>query len=280
MKSIRDKVTALKTQEATTAVEQAIDGHANAKALEAMMAIGAIGATNAIASALSARTIRALQKARDTKLHENLGFNRFDDFLDSSQYSPMSYKQFYNREQLLEKEGDEIFDFLNSIQLPMSRRKLLTSGALEIEGDAVVLGEERISLSDKRRIVQTLSELSAKTSALEEKVEKQSKTIAKGKEDVDNWKRKVDEAKSSAVIGDAPTTPFGQALLLVIAGLAQLTDAAKDLSDEELIALRDNALRQIGARQRELHIALGFKDNEIESMPGLSADRAAELLDD
>ena len=76
----------------------------NAEKERSLIMIGAVGAVNHIASTLTAQTMRGLQTIRDEKIFESLGFSRFDDFLNESEYSPMSYRQFIDREKLLENE--------------------------------------------------------------------------------------------------------------------------------------------------------------------------------
>lgn len=166
----------------------------------ALMMFGAVGAINHIAKSLSAQTIRGLQKMREEKIFEAFGFTRFDDFLDGYENSPMSYRQFYDREKLLEKEGDELFDVLNDLRMSHRARKLLGSGNVALEGNTVIVKtmnddgdeiEEEIQIDDKTRLLQTLSALADQNANLNRKTDRQKTLIDKKDSQIEELSERI-----------------------------------------------------------------------------------------
>ncbi|KAK0039533.1 hypothetical protein Bpfe_031018 [Biomphalaria pfeifferi] len=179
------------------------------RSINALIRIGEVGAIGRLANNLTAQTIRALQIVRDNKDFESLGFKRFDNFLDESPVSPMSYRQFIDREKLLAQEGDFLFDLLNDLRLSHKQRRLLGAGNVQVDeekgtvivtasvgGVAEAVKTEEIDLQDRARLLQTLSALADQNSTLNETNIKQRQKIERGEKDVDDLKRKLDEAKS------------------------------------------------------------------------------------
>jgi hypothetical protein len=171
----------------------------------ALIMIGAVGAVNHIAATLSAQTMRGLQTIRDEKIFESFGYTRFDDFLNESEFSPMSYRQFIDREKLLENEGEKLFDVLNMSGMSHKQRRLLGSGYVQVDEAKgtvlIVTGEdmeedvEEIELSDRNRLLQTLSALADQAAVLNQKNSKQKQQIERGEQQVEDLKKKLDEAK-------------------------------------------------------------------------------------
>ncbi|HQU84838.1 MAG TPA: hypothetical protein PKY59_16995 [Pyrinomonadaceae bacterium] len=181
----------------------------NKQMINSLIRIGEVGAIGRLANNLTAQTIRALQFVRDNKDFETLGFKRFDTFLDESEVAPMSYRQFIDREKLLKQEGDLLFDLLSNLRLSHKQRRMLGAGNVQIDeekgtvivtasvgGVAEATKTEEIDLQDRARLLQTLTALADQNSTLTDKNIKQQRQIERGEKDVDDLKRKLDEAKN------------------------------------------------------------------------------------
>lgn len=189
--------------------ESVVTNADNNRTIHSAIRIGEVGAIGRLANNLTAQTIRALQIIRDNKDFEPLGFTRFDNFLDESPVSPMSYRQFIDREKLLAQEGDFLFDLLNDLRLSHKQRRLLGAGNVQVDeengtvivtasvgGVAESVKTEEIDLKDRARLLQTLSALADQCSQLTEKNIKQTQKIERGEKDVEDLKRKLDDAKN------------------------------------------------------------------------------------
>lgn len=228
--------------------------------------LGAIIATNRIGAALNSQAMRAMQQFFDEGMHERLGYKSVVDFLNSPD-APLTKAQYYERTNALELEGDQTFDVLNNLRIPISTRKQLRAGDFQIEGDDIVLGdgEKRIPISDRVAVVEAIKGLTDKTA-------EQSRTIERGKKDVEKWKRKADEAKKN---GRTEATPYDQALNDCIAGLVKLSAEASELTNDERRTRSDEMLRTVGPAYSKL-----MRSYQLEDDGELSDDRIADLMED
>ena len=218
--------------------EKMVKVHTGEREQKSLIRLGAVGAIGQLAQTLSAQTIRALQTIRDDKDFEALGFKRFDDFLDESDVSPMSYRQFNDREQLLKKEGDQLFDLMNSLKLSHRQRRLLGAGHIQIDDKkgtvTIVTGEdleeevEEIELTDKTRLLQTLSALADQAAMLNIKASKQKQQIERGENQVEELKKKLDEVKNRP-----GTVSIFDMFMAVCRTLDAMTAMVKDANDEQ-----------------------------------------------
>jgi hypothetical protein len=250
-KTISDKVKDLKADEAALIVREVSTASEQNAATGAAMLLGAAGALDATARLTASQSVRAVQRFRDTKGHEALGFSNFKEFLNKSPHSPMSYDQFNDREKLLEREGDIVFNLLSTMRVPAHARKHLQSGAVQIEGDNVIIAGERISSDDKPRILEVIKTLADKT------VEQAAK-IEKGKADNLKWKKEAKQAKGSARRADTPT--HDQTLMDVVLSMSSYAAEVAKLSDAESAAIRDEAMDLISEQWQKIRSAHRFSD--------------------
>ena len=176
--------------------------------------------------------MNALITFQNEKMHENLGFNRFADFLDKSDYSPMSKTDFYRRKELFESEGAEIYDAFNAIKIPMSTRKLIaqSNGAdIVIEGDEILIGDERADLSDLpviKTLIKSLASANEKFTenrdSQDKKIEKLESQVKTGLSEFEELRRSFDAAKTG--------TPYEQALVKTIGAMINLSAEARNLT--------------------------------------------------
>lgn len=194
---------------------------------EALLLLGGIRAANHIAASLSANTMRALRQFAELKGFEAFGFTRMDDFLQQHPKSPMTKDQYYARLKALEMEGDDTFDLLNSLRIPLSARKALQKGEIAIEGNEVLVGEERIPLTETNRIKNVLKQVA-------DKVSEQQRTIERGKDEIKRLKKERDEAASEAAsFGPRATMDFesavSQSYLTILSAFTELETNLKQL---------------------------------------------------
>lgn len=240
----------------------------------ALLIVGGVKAATSIAQAIQSETIRAVQRVRDQKLFIPLGFQRFDDFLDKSPDAPFNHNKFKQMENALKAEGDELFDFLNSIEAPLSKRKLLGKGDVQIENKEMVarVGNEeiRVPLTNTHRILTVMSRV------VEQRNE-QARTIERGKKQIDSYKKKLAEANNRPGNGPHESSFFG-ALLAVCGAFALLATEAEKLTPEERAQQRTAVFKTIGEQMHRLDEALGLEVPESVRKPGKGLPLSEEML--
>lgn len=196
-----------------------------------LLALGAINAMTAIAQTLNSNLIRGLQTIRDKGLYRALGYERFDFFLDLYEYSPMKYKKFNYIEKQFKAEGDEVFDLLNSLNVPMSTRKLIAeseAGAIVIEGDEIFIGDERADLSNLPVIKTLVKKLASANEKFHENKKVQDTKIERLEEQIETGTKEFEELRR-AVDAQQEGTPYEQKLMKAHAALIALAIEAKKL---------------------------------------------------
>ncbi len=253
---------------------------------------GAIRAIEAVriqvGSILNAQFMRGLEQFQENKGHEEYGYTRFDDFLDGYDNSPLTKRQYYDRREALNKEGDELFDALNALKIPMSARKLLTDGSIQIEGDEIIIGAERASLNDKVFIKQAIKALAQEQVKTTAKIENLELKLEKGEEENTKLKQEIDRLKlGSPIDEDNSAHPHSVAFMNLTVAFRQLCDEAAQLSEDEKHQLAPRTFETIAARMDKLSIAYNRtsgktrkKKNDLpEVLPTVSDDELADLMD-
>lgn len=216
----------------------------------ALLFLGGMRAADRISAALSAQVMSNLIAFEKERMHEAMGFTRFAEFLDRSPYSPMTKHQFYKRREIFEREGEQVFDLMNDIGLPLARRKLLGRGAVRLEGETVVVrdGEEEVTIeiADRARILETLS-------ALADANAEKARRLEVGREDYERLKRRMDQG--------APSPPDRDELervgLTATAMLSALAALLSDAPEERREYFLNNNLNLLAAQYRRVNEALG-----------------------
>ncbi|HYE72582.1 MAG TPA: hypothetical protein VEF04_04590 [Blastocatellia bacterium] len=267
-----DKQTALAKLDAH--VEAVTQQQIAEKAYEVM---GAIKALNSLTENLGAQVMRALMRFRDEKLYENYGYGRFDDYLDKHPTSPMSYATFNRREKLLESEGDDIYNLLESIQVPMTTRKALPPDSFEVRDNVLIVADDKgkeyeVPLTDTKRIKNIINNIAREHRDAKKKLTDETKKT----EALTNRIKELSESKPAS---SELSTPHGEALLFVITALQNLIDKANDLSDAEVIEARGNAMELIGAKMSELHQAYRFDIQHPGKVKSRKAAKEPEVAD-
>lgn len=193
--------------------------------MDAAQALGAVRATLAIGRTLTRGAFQRFHQLVKTEEFKVLGYDTVVDFF-SSDDSPMTKNQYYDRLNALEREGSEVFDLLNAMKIPLNNRKLLAAGEIRIDGEEVVLGredsEERVSITDRFAIKTLIASLAEKQEKTDKQVAALDKKIKQGEKDVIKYKREVDEARRTS--GNGNGTPHMQALLMLVGAYAHLRE--------------------------------------------------------
>ncbi len=238
-----------------------------------LMILGGIRAVHSVVNALSAQSIRALQRIRDEKLYQSEDFKRFDDFLDRSPHSPMSYRKFNRLENALFTEGDELFDYLNAINAPMSRRRLLGKGTVALEGEEIVLrsdnDEQRFSVSDRATLLTTLSKLADQTS-------EQRRTIERGQKEITRLQKQADESHTANRPAARLPAAYTALAFETLATMSRLAAATKQLPLTEKLDARESALAPLVEHWDEINRAFGF---DLEPPAGRFTELTAHVSD-
>jgi hypothetical protein len=270
-KTLREKVVALHEAHVEEELTDVREARATAAREESVFVLGGIRAIQKVTDALSAQTIRALQQIRDERRYEALGFARFDFFMDQSPLSPMNYKKFNRLETALMNEGDELFNYLNAINAPMSKRRLLGKGTLAVEGEEIVIRDEkeehRFPVGDRATLLTTLSKLADKCGEQTRKIESQAKKIKKGEEEFNKLRR---QSPSPDII---VSKSFDDCLFAAVSALGTLAARVEGLTPEEAEAARARVVELISQPYDQLQIA--FLPHDIK--PSRRHARAGSL---
>lgn len=225
--------------------------------------LGAITALDAsahsVSTLLSSQALRGMQKIEQEKLYLALGYENFVEFLNSDD-SPITKNQYYDRIKLLNSENDTLYDALTKLAFPVSKRKLLNKGQVQIEGDTVFItvpetGEQMpIALDDRTRLLETLS-------ALADANAEKSKKIERGRDDNDRLKRKISDledraqtAPSAARVDELEAQRL--AATSALARLAELLDAATLVRCQQFF---DSAFEPLTAQWNRIQTVLDRK---------------------
>ena len=258
-------------QVAIEKVQAALERNSKEQGLiDAAEFIGGISAIHRVAKSLASQAIRAMEKMQESKGHEFYGYKRFDDFLDQHPSSPMSSDKYYRQRDLLYKEGDMVFDAMQTIGIPANTRKMLGKGEIAIEGEEIVVGTHRMPLSDTQGIKAVLQDLAFQS-------EKQAKKVSDLEKDIKATKAKLVEtvkAASKAKPDKEAGTPYGQALLMVLVAMNELAREIGELDQDELRAKQDDCLSRIGEKTKAIMEA--FK---LQTAPPLKAAKGKGAID-
>jgi hypothetical protein len=260
-----------------TAKIQSINGNGASSdrdsVIDSARTLGALSAVGRLGTGLAAQAFHELETWLSEKRYRELGFSSEVDFLNSP-LSPISKNRYFDRKQLLEKEGAQTFDLLNSLRVPISARKLLSDGSVKLNDDVIEIGEEKINVTDRARVMELIQTLAAKDS-------EQARTIERGRKELNKKKDEIVELKEALSQGgtaSADVAPHARALVLVLGDLQLLTQEVTSLTNrKELKRFAPIAMQRIAEAKGQLEAAFGFKapKGSLE----LSADDAQGLID-
>jgi hypothetical protein len=257
MSRLESKIQSLRNDEADKALAGVRAIQEQKELVESGILLGATGALRNLTSSLTTQTIRALQHFRDTKQHEKLGFSSFDEFLNKSEYAPMSYRQFNTREKVLEAEGDVAFDVLSDLNVPIQTRKLLTDGQVRVDGDLLIIGEadqiQEVPVHDHKRVKQVIKTLAEENGKKNKLIATQKEKIKKGSEEFKAKQKELDHASTGK------PAPYEQALLNLIGSFTALAIELEGLPAHERTQKRDYTFKQISDQRLRLEELFNIK---------------------
>ena len=202
-------------------------------------------------------------------MYLSLGYSTFVEFLENSEFSPMSKAQFYERLKVLESEGDEIYDLLTEMGVSISTRKLLTRGErrLELDGDDLIIGTERVPINENQPAIrQLIKDLAGEIRTVEDektliskKLEQAETQNARGQQEYQDLQRRYDLA--------VETSEFDRCWTLVQSSLHRLGEHAAELPADERAARGPAVLKQIAQLTYAVRDAFGLKGGiDLESI--------------
>jgi hypothetical protein len=217
--------------------------------------IGGVKVADALTHHLTSQMLRTLEVIKEEKLYLAAGYKTFDQFLDKAPESPMRHDTYLRRARLLEAEGDELFDAFNSIGLSYSKRRLLGKGAVEIDGNEIVVRDDK---EEMRLPLNNQTELLSALSRLADKSNEKSRTIERGKKELERKDKKLQEALTPKQPSDE-LTPFVAARVTVLTALDGLIRATRALGSVERAERRTETLTLLDPLWTRLHEAFGLQ---------------------
>lgn len=222
-----------KGQELLTDKAQSI--HDENESLQRIIAAGEfVGAANAvqrIAESLNAQAIQAWETFQKDEMYTLYGCSTFVEFLERHPRLGLTKTKFYERKQLLSQEGAEVFDLLNTLQVPFKVRRQLTAGSIQIDGNQLTINDQAIQLDDVKKVKRAIADLAEQMERIEAKAAKTEKELLKTKQKLDDAK---EEARTASMqMPDDGTDPVNQAYLGVISSLTKLGRELAELPGKE-----------------------------------------------
>lgn len=224
-------------KEGTQALTKIVEGHIEASQDAAKMIqmhefVGGIKAINRLAVALNSQLLLGLKQFQEAEGYKAYNCQTWVQFLKEHPQLDLSKNQYYDRIKLLESEGAEVFDLLTQMNVPLSARKQLSSGAIVIDGNELLIGEQRIPVDDAKKVKRAISQIAEQMERLESKAAKSDKEIEKLKGRLEDAKAVAREGAASVPFNDN-TDPANQAYMRVVASLTELTRHLSDMDSEQ-----------------------------------------------
>lgn len=256
--------------------------NSKAATMRAMFVLGGVNVAKKVAVSLNAEAIKTLCRFQEQKMHEDLGFATFVDFLNESEFAPMTKTQFYEGKALLESEGDQLFDMLTDLGVSIRKRKLLGKGNIELLGDTLVVhtddGVTEIAIDDRSSILHAITALADANAEKRVKLTVQKEKIDKHDEKVRELYQEIDTVKA-AKVADVASNPHMVARVELGIAFRKLSEAAAVLSAIEKEQFRDAVLEDVAAWRSGLSAAY-VTDKSFEAGPvAVKGNDFAEALD-
>lgn len=171
---------------------------------EIFILLGGLLTSSKIARALDSATLRGWQEFQKNHLYLELGYENFNDFLTNSDYSPMSQTRFYSRIRELETEGDQLFDFFNSLGISHIKRKLIGAGEIKLVEDKLIIRREdqqeeettEIPVENTTQIVEAVAALADHNAEKSKQIKRRDKTIERAEKKFEKLNQKIERLKT------------------------------------------------------------------------------------
>lgn len=141
--------------------------------------VGAANAIQRIATSLNAQAIRAWEQFQAEEGYKLYGYDTFVDFLNGHPHLGLTKSQYYDQRKVLTNEGEELFDLLNSLRVPVSTRKQIGAGSIEVNGDTITVGDKTASISDAKAVKALFKEAADAFERVEDAAKKEQQKLTK-----------------------------------------------------------------------------------------------------
>lgn len=280
--SLSKKIDEVKDSHAAELVDKRAEQHEEHTKNEALFFLGRVKQNEhlavAISTNLTAQTIRALEHFQQEDGYKALGYATFVDFLEKSEYSPMSKRQYYDRLALIRDNGDEIYDLLTSVGISVRAQKLLGHGELAIRDDKLFIGDKAVDIANTGVIKDVLNEMFDEKRTLvadREKLKKQNDAlkdqIARGTDENAELMRALDAMREG--------NPHDRSLARVVESLLEHTEVVGQMDDKAKAKKGANALETLWSvlLQVKKSYAIGFHFVEAAANGSSGDDFEAKL---
>lgn len=286
MDKLQIKLRAVEDEHAEEVLNNHLEKHANSKRDRAIFILGNIRATDRISKALNSQAMIAAFAFQKEDLHEALGYPAFADFLDNSEFSPMSKHEFYERKKVFENEGEKVFDALNDMDIPLKTRRLLGKGNVQLDGEDLVIldpatGEEmKFEITNKSRILETIS-------ALADANADKSKKLERGASDNHRLKQRITELQNEVLESEqngnyVERDEIENYYMLVGSMMKRLNDLLENAPIVRVAQFETRNLRVLAAQFQQTNnvVAKKLPGGTGAGLDDTDEDRLASLLDD
>ena len=255
-----------------------------ARSLKIFEFVGATKAMSKLASSLSSQVLQALQTIQREEAYLEYGCKTWVEFLKEYPDLDLSKSQYYKLVNVLDGEGAEVFDLLNSLNIPLRQRQQLTSGTIAIDGNELVIGEQRVPVDDAKKVKRAIGQIAEQMERLEAKAQKAEKEVTKLKGRLEDAKAIAREAAASVPFNDN-TDPANQAYMRVVASLTELTRALAEMDADEaegrLASYRPGISQAVeNCFTFSAAVSPTRRPNQPNNDTGLSNDDLADLMED
>lgn len=276
-------------EQGTQALAKVVEAHLEnnietAKNVSIIEFIGGAKVISKLTAALNSQLLIGLKQFQEQEGYRAYNCQTWVQFLKEHPELDLSKNQYYDRIKLLENEGAELFDLLTSMNVPLSARKQLSSGAIVIDGNELLIGEQRIPVDDAKKVKRAISQIAEQMERLESKAAKSDKEVEKLKGRLEDAKAAAREAAASVPFNDN-TDPANQAYMRVVASLTELTRHLSEMDSDEAESRLANYRPGIS---QSVETCFTFsaatsptrRPNQLNNNTGLSNDDLADLMED
>lgn len=202
-----------------------------------------------LAEMFAAEAIRGLEQIEEQELFLYMGFDTFTDLLQSD-HCFIGKSAYYERRELLHKEGEQLYDVFNGLEISLRKRKLLGKGSLEIDENDLIFTEtgERVALTDRKRLLEILA------IAVDANVEKTAK-IEKGEADIRRLREKLFDAETESSPRSA-IPDLDKAHMVASGAVAALADEISRLDARDAQQYLDGPMNLLAIQYQRLNDAL------------------------
>lgn len=271
-------------QNETNLIEASHDEHLEKieteKRNDAFFILGGIKVAEQIAQSISAKVIQSLIYIQNEDLHQQFGYARFADFLNNDEKSPMSKSEFYRRKELYEKEGSDLFDKFNELNIANSHRKQLKPGDVSFDGDKIIIGDQEANLADQPAVKNLIKEFVLENRQLEEKKEKQQSSIEHLEKALETGRKEYEELRRNF---DGEGDEFQQAFSKAMVSMVALKQAAKNLTLVEKEERGEPVVQGLWTQMLNVRHELNQNDFPLHDMSNNTVDidpKIAKVLAD